>query len=264
MNTYEFGSGNLYWVPTVAASGAVLNPTPYELATLQDVSIDMSQSLKELYGKLRAPVAVAATEMKMTGKAKFARFNAGVFNMLWGGAVVTGGQKVMALDSTGLPGERATAVAGAFTVAHNGANNYSADLGVLDTVTGLMMVQVGANATPALGQYKQANGVYACNSADNNTKRVFYVYPNNNTTGNYIKIPNLPMGSNPQFGMYLYNNQWQGQQLLLEFYACTSNKLTWGYKMNDFAMNDMDFSVFDPGTGVNAGYVGEIHVDSVG
>jgi hypothetical protein len=137
-------------------------------------------------------------------------------------------------------------------------------LGVLDTVTGLMMVQVAANATPALGQYKQANGVYACNSADNNTKRVFYVYANNNTTGNYIKIPNLPMGSNPQFGMYLYNNQWQGQQVLLEFYACTSNKLTWGYKNTDFCVNELDFSVFDPGTGANAGYIGEIHCDSVG
>ena len=262
MNTYEFGSGNLYWSPTVAASGAVLNPTPYELATLQEVSIEMTQSLKELYGKLRAPVAVAATEMKISGKAKFARFNAGVFNMLWGGSVVTGSQKMMALDTTGLPGELLTPVAGSGTVAHNGSGTYSADLGVLDTVTGLMNVQV--TGTPALGQYKQANGTYTFNSSDANIKRIFYVYAANNTTGDYIKIPNLPMGSNPQFGCYLYNNQWQGQQVLLELYACTSSKLTWGFKMNDFAIPEMDFSAFDPGTGSNSGYVGEVHLDSVG
>jgi hypothetical protein len=258
MNQYTFGSGNLFWTPS--GQGATLNPTPYELATLQDVSIDMSQSIKELYGKLRSPVAVASTEMKMTGSAKFARFNAGVFNMLWGGVVVNGGQKVVAIDSSGLPGELVTAVAGAFTVAHNGANNYSADLGVLDTVTGLMMVQVAANATPALGQYRQANGVYACNSADNNTKRVFYVYANNNTTGNYIKIPNLPMGSNPTFGMYLYNNQWQGEQILLELYMCGSSKVTWGFKNADFMVPDMSFYFMDNGSG----FVGECHQDSIG
>ena len=258
MNTYEFGSGNAYWLPTVAASGAVLNPTPYELATLQDVTVDMAQSLKELYGKLRGPVAVAATEMKLTGKVKFSRFNAGVFNMLWGGTVVTGGQKVMALDITGLPGELETPANGTLTVTHN--NAYSADLGVLDTVTGLMMTQVPGNSTLAAGQYRQANGVYSFNSSDTNQKRLFYVYTNNNTTGNYIKIPNLPMGSNPQFGMYLYNNQWQGQQLLLELYACTSSKLACGWKNADFMIPEMDFSFFDNGTG----FIGEVHTDSIG
>ena len=264
MNTYEFGSGNLFFVPQAGSSFATANPTPYEFATLQDVSIDMSQSIKELYGKLRSPVAVASTEMKTTGKAKFARFNAAVFNLLWGGSFVTGGQKTMAVSSvTGMPGEAVTPAAGTFTVAHNGANTYQADLGVMDTVTGLMMTKVANNTSPAAGQYHldaNSTGIYTVNANDTNPKLVYYVWAANNTTGTYIKIPNLPMGSNPTFGMYLYNNQWQGQNFMLELYSCMSSKITLGWKNTDFLVPELDFSYWDNGLG----YIGEVHCDSLG
>ena len=253
--TFEFGSGNLFIQP---ATGNTTNTTPYELATLQEVTVDMDQSTKPLYGKLRSPVAIAPTEMKSTIKAKFARFNASVFNYFWGGVVTAGSQKTMALNSAGVPGEFATPAAGTFTVAQSAA--FYTDLGVYDSVTGLYMVKVPS--APALGQYSQSGGVYTVNASDTNLKYVYYVYSLGTTVGDYINIPNLPMGSNPQFSMFLFNNQWQGttNQMLLQLYLCGSNKLSMGYKNTDWMIPDFEAYYMDPGTG----FIGEMNITNVG
>ena len=70
----SFGSGDLYAVPKIDATGAaIVNPTPVQFATLQEVSVDYSGDIKELYGEGGFPVDVARGKIKISIKAKSAQ-----------------------------------------------------------------------------------------------------------------------------------------------------------------------------------------------
>src|SRR6266849_4910122 len=65
-----FGAGTAVIKPVSGNLSA--NPTPQVLGILQDLQIDISRTIKTLYGQLQSPVAIASAEHKYTGKAKFA------------------------------------------------------------------------------------------------------------------------------------------------------------------------------------------------
>jgi hypothetical protein len=251
---FEFGSGNVFLTP-VNFPGSIFttnNPSPIELGTLQDVSIEMSQSTKDLYGKLRSPVAIATTEMKTTATAKSARFSALAMNYFWGSTITAGNQQTMAINSaTGLPGEPQTPSSGTITVANPPILSI---LGVYDTVTGLYMTEV-TSGSPTTGQFKVtslSSGTIAVPSGDTNPKLIFYVYALSSSTGFITQIANLAMGTNPLFSIYLFNNQWQGAPVLLEIFQATSTKLNFGWKNTDWMIPDWGFTFMDPGTGILA------------
>ena len=60
------------------------NPTPMKFGTLQDVSLDISGDVKQLYGQKQFPEAVARGKCKITGKSKFAAINGKMLNDLAG------------------------------------------------------------------------------------------------------------------------------------------------------------------------------------
>src|SRR5579863_4524707 len=63
----------------------IANAKPSFLGVLQDLEIDLSVTLKELTGAYKMPIDVAPANMKVTGKAKFARIQgASVNNLLLG------------------------------------------------------------------------------------------------------------------------------------------------------------------------------------
>jgi hypothetical protein len=63
----------------------IANAKPSFLGVLQDLEIDIAVTLKELAGAYRMPIDVAPANMKVTGKAKFARIQgASVNNLLLG------------------------------------------------------------------------------------------------------------------------------------------------------------------------------------
>lgn len=72
MAIYRFGTGVLKATPKV---GSVAN-----FGTLQDVTIDISYSKKELYGEHQFPVDIVRTSAKVSIKAKYAEINAKQFN----------------------------------------------------------------------------------------------------------------------------------------------------------------------------------------
>jgi hypothetical protein len=91
---YGFGSGVLYGIRTDIANG-----TPVRFGTLQDVSIDFSGEIKELYGQQQYPVDTARGKTKIEGKAKFAQISAGQFNNLFFGQTLqSGGQRLSAFN----------------------------------------------------------------------------------------------------------------------------------------------------------------------
>jgi hypothetical protein len=87
MPNYQFGSGNLYGL-----AGAV--PVARKFGALQDVSVDISFNLKELYGQNQFPLTIARGQGKIEGKAKFANLNGGMVNDLFFGQTNATGKKV--------------------------------------------------------------------------------------------------------------------------------------------------------------------------
>lgn len=114
---FEFGSGSLWLTPV--SGNLAANPTPIEVGTLQDVSLDISFDLKMLYGQKQFPESIARGKGKITGKAKFGRFNSDLISQILfgsGGTRIAGAQAVQVDEPANLAGGNVTAaVIGAST-----------------------------------------------------------------------------------------------------------------------------------------------------
>src|SRR5215472_11827299 len=95
---FQFGSGSLWGLPVGGNTAA--NPTPAKFGTLQDVSLDISGDVKQLYGQKQFPEAVARGKSKITGKAKFAAINGKMLNDLFFGQPMGSGMIKTSLDET--------------------------------------------------------------------------------------------------------------------------------------------------------------------
>ena len=93
---FHFGSGTLWGYPV--AGNLAANPTPIKFGTLQDINLEISGALKELYGQNQFAEAVARGKCKITGKAKFAQIVGKHVNDLFFGQTMNSGQKLTALD----------------------------------------------------------------------------------------------------------------------------------------------------------------------
>lgn len=248
MPTYEFGSGVMWAVPTIDLAGNnVANPTPIPFGAMQDVSLDIAYSAKELYGFYQFPIAVARGTAKLTGKAKVARFQARLFNQVFGETLSANEIKAVALLAANVS-------------ANNNYNttqgaNFYLDLGI-QFANGTPLTRVANNAN-AVGQYVvAANGVYNFHANDANQAIVVsYAYYANNTAGNSWTINNQLLGLSPFFKAVL-NQQYQGKQVSLIFNRCVSTKLTFATKLEDFHIPEFDFSMMADDSGV----VGSISV----
>jgi hypothetical protein len=235
MSQFAFGAGQVFGVRSDIVTG-----TPVRFGTLQDVSVDISMTMKELYGQYQFPVAIARGQGKINCKAKFGRFNGLVFDSLFfGTSVVVGKGTVADAEAGTIPGTPY-----AITVA-NGAT-WVDDLGVVDGVTLLPLTKVAS--APATGQYMAAaGGIYTFAAADTTkTVQISYTYTTA-TGGNKTTITNVAMGTTPTFMAVLYAfygaNQW-----VLKLNKCVSTKLAWATKLEDFTVPELDFSAFDDGT----------------
>ena len=154
MTTYSFGSGAVFGLRTDIA-----NQSPVALGTLQDIQVDFSGDLKELYGGNQFAVAVARGKTKIEGKAKFAQLNGAAFNALYFGQTSAATQTLTSLAEAGtLPASTAYAV----TCANS--TTWTTDLGVSYAVTGVPFTRVAA--APTVGQYSVSAGVYTFAAAD--------------------------------------------------------------------------------------------------
>src|SRR5471030_2309275 len=136
------------------------NPTPIKFGTLQDVSLDISGDVKQLYGKKQFPEAVARGKYKITGKSKFAAINGKMLNDLFFGQTMGAGMIKTALD------EAASVPTTPFTVTVSNAAQFKQDWGVRYTNTVIPPTRVAS--APVLGQYSvnTATGVYTFAAAD--------------------------------------------------------------------------------------------------
>lgn len=240
---FAFGSGSCFGVNTTA------NSTPERFGALQNISLDISFTLKELYGQNNFPLTVARAAGKITFKAASASFQARQFNDLVLGGTLSAGQTATALDEAGT----VPTPAGPYTITSANAANYIADMGVVDYATGLSMVKVAS--TPATGQYSVnvSTGVYTFAAADaGKVVRLNYTYSVSGS-GQKIAIAQSLMGVAPTFSLLL-SSTYNGQQLNLYLNACVASKLAMATKTEDFTIPDFEGQAFADASG-NIGYM---------
>ena len=241
-----FGAGAL-WGNRTDQTGSGIGPDQF--AILQDVEIDWDWQVKELYGQFQFPLDIARGQGKITGKAKFARIFGAIYGDLFFGQTPAAGQLTVAENEAQI-----VPATGPYTVTVSEAANFVDDLGV--------WYASGSNAggrftrvtTPAAaGQYSVnlATGIYTLSAADASAALlVSYLY--NTTTGKKLVVTNQLMGATPTFKATFYTmktTQGVPAGLALVLNACTASKLALPTRIDDYEIQEFDFSAFADPTG---------------
>lgn len=230
MGQFMFGAGSMFCIPKVVV------PTPRLLGTMQEVSIDFSGNIKELFGQNQFAAATARGQQKVTGKAKFANINMDTYNDLYFNEAVVTGQNLVVLNEIQVVKAQDHTV----TAKQSG---FLTDLGLINGVTGKPLKRVSGNS-PQTGEYALdvASGTYTLNTdMDDKQIQLSYMY-NDAVNGKTIIINNQPMGEAPSF-MGIFNGRFGGKQMTLILNTCVSSKLSLiSTKLEDFNIPEFDFS----------------------
>lgn len=233
---YAFGSGVVF-----GRSNTNSPPTPVRFGALQDISVEFAYTSKPLYGQYQFPLAIGRGTAKITGKAKWAQFNAQAYNDLFFG------------NSNPATGETKTAVAEAQTVSANTitvTNNatFVADQGVVRASDGALLTRVTATPTGLQYSCNETTGVYTFNNTQNAVAMaVSYTY-SDAANGKKITITNQLLGNSPTFSL-VFTNTYNSQQMTMTLAQCLSNKLSIATKLEDWTVPEFDFEAFADASG---------------
>ena len=242
-----FGAGAL-WGNRTDAAGSGIGPDQFGI--LQDVQIEWDWTTRELWGQFQFPVDIARGQGKITGKAKFARIYGAIYGDLFFGQTPVTGQLAVAEN------EAATVPASpTYTVTVANAANYSDDLGVnyaSGTNAGARFTRV---TTPSsAGQYSVNTGigVYTFAAADASASLYISYLWNNASTGKKLAITNQLMGFTPTWkGTFHTEKSTQGVKGTIDLVlnACTASKLSLPTSIDNYTIEELDFSAFSDGAG---------------
>lgn len=240
MPLYGFGAGALWGTPlTDAAGNAIVNPTPQLFGVLQNVSVDISGDLKELYGQNQFAEAVARGKAKIGWKAQVGRISGRALNDIFFGQTLVSSGLADYYDTTG------AAAAASITPTVPSSGTWSQDLGVRDS-NGLALVRVAS--APAIGQYAVTAGVYSFNASQTGTLFISFQYTYTSTTAKNAVISNVQMGNAPSFRLDL-SVGYSGGQTAMTLYKAISTKLAFATKQDDFLIPDFDGGAFADAAG---------------
>ncbi len=248
---YVFGPGVVWATQNTTASGApITNPAPILVANIQDLSIDMSAELKELYGSNSFAIAIGRGKQKMGFKLKNAQIHGALWNSMYFGQTLTSGVYTAFFDTAGT----AVPAASPYTVTpitayaaqlQGTTPAYGYDLGVRD-VNNLPLQRVAS--APMTRQYSVAGGVYTFAAADESiTYYISFNYTATSTTAQSLLINNQLMGYAPTFQLDIII-PYQGNVFSATFPNCMQTKLGLSTKLDDFAYPELDISAFAPGS----------------
>lgn len=238
---FNFGCGYLFGVPN--AQNLATNPTPVYFGTVQDISVEIGATIKELRGNLQFPDDTAISDKKLSGKVSFGRLETQIFNQLFfADSYTSGTNQVSPFEAHTIP-----ATPYQVTIAPPGSGTFYEDLGVRYSATGTVLVKVASS--PTTGQYSvnSSTGVYTFASADTGLGvQISYVYTS--TSGNTLTVNNQLQGYGPQFEMWL-DEPYAGQGNGIHIYACKAGKLNAPRKRDDYTIIEMDFEAFAAASG---------------
>ncbi len=233
---YTFGSGVLIGTRTDIAGA-----TPVNFGLVQEVTVEESASIKEVYGQYQYPLVAARGTVKTTGKAKAARISGLAFANLFYGVTPSSGQLATAFAEAG-----SVPASSPYTVTAANSATFADDEGVTYAASGLPLTKVASS--PASGQYSVAAGVYTFASADAG-KAVLVSYTYGVTgSGQKLTVTNPLLGTTPTFQALFYTT-FQGQAVSLKLNNCVSSKLSFQTKLEDFTMPEFDFSCYADASG---------------
>jgi hypothetical protein len=239
-----FGSGAL-WGERTDQTGSGIGPRQF--GVLQDIQIDFDWTDKELYGQFQFPVAIARGQGKITGKAKFARILGLLYSDIFWGLTPTVGQfGVVEYEADMVPSVTP------FQITVDNGAAYNDDLGVYyasgSQASGPPFNRV---TTPsAAGQYSVnfATGVYSFSAADEGQAVLISYTYNIAGSGHEITITNQIAGTTPTFKATFYTT-YNGKGTALRLNACVASKLSLPTKIDDWTIEELDFSAYADATG---------------
>ncbi len=238
-----FGAGAL-WGNRTDVTGSGIGPDQFGI--LQDVQIDWDWTTRELWGQFQFPVDIARGQGKIAGKAKFARIFGAIYGDLFFGQTPATGQLTIAEN------EAATVPATTpYTVTVANAANYVDDLGVFYAAGASAGNRFTRVATASAAAVNLATGIYTFGAADAGAALLIsYLY--NASAGRKLVLTNQLMGYTPTFKATFYTTKTtQGTPagLALVLNACTATKLSLPTKIDDYEIQEFDFSAFADPTG---------------
>jgi len=231
---FGFGSGVLTGLRTDTAG---VN-TPVRFGALQDVNVEFTGDIKELFATQQYPIDVARGKTKITGKAKVAEIKAQMYNELFFGETLSSGSLKFAWNESTTLGTGAAS----YTVSFAGSTPL-VDQGVFYVANGNQLTPVSSGPSTS-GQYAfvPSTGVYSFSTFDASTG-VLVNYTYHVSTGFNIGGINPLMGNTPQFQATLMQ-QFENNQVVLVLYKCVSSRLTFPTRIDDYVIQDLDFSAF--------------------
>jgi hypothetical protein len=233
---FVFGSGVLIGTP--AATAANPNPTPINFGLAQEVTLNVQTSTKALYGQYNFPVAIGSGTKKMTGKAKLARISGQALGTLFFGlAPSAGGAQTQFGETATVPS------ASPYTHTATYATTFGADQGVVYASSSLPLKLV--TTSPSQGQYEVSGGVYTFSSADaGQNVLISYTYTST-TVGENFAVSSLLIGPSIAFSANLFaSDPGTEKQFSVLLYNCVASKLSFGTKLEDFVVPELDFECF--------------------
>ena len=239
-----FGAGVLFATPLNDAYGtAIALPSPIQFGIVQDITIDDSADVKELYGANQYPVDIGRGKAKLAIKCKQAQFSAELFNSIYFGQSLVAGYDAVYADSIGTNATAAVAITP--TSPFGGTSTFVADLGV-QSGNGVPYTRV--TSSPTSGQYSLSGETYSFSPVDVAAGAVVFIsyqYANstNPGTGKLLTVNNLPMGSVPVFSAQFFNSR-NGHTVWRKFPRCVATKLSMDFKNDDFSIPDLEMSCF--------------------
>ena len=98
---------------------------------------------------------------------------------------------------------------------------------------------------PALGQYSVSGGVYTFSSADAGANVLISYTYTAATTGESIAVNSQLIGPSVTFSANLFaSDPTTGKQFSVWLYNCVAEKLSFGTKIEDFLVPELDFQCF--------------------
>lgn len=231
MSQYVFGTGQLFATPV--GGGA-----PLRFGALQDVNVDFSGDIKQLYGQYQFALDVARGKTKVEWKASTGNVDVNAFNQIFFGQTVTTGDELLQAINEGPSAVPATP----FQITATHGADFVMDLGVYDATTGLPLKQVASG--PITGQYSvDAAGVYTFASADTGKSVLLNYLYEGPTSGGSLTVGNQLMGNTPKFQLVL-SQVYEGKSFTLLLYSNVADKLTLPLKQDDYLIADLSGQAF--------------------
>ena len=226
MSQFVFGTGQLFATPV--GGGA-----PLRFGALQDVSVDFSGDIKQLFGQYQFALDTARGKTKIEWKASSGNIDVEAFNQIFFGETVdTGNELIQVINEAG-----AVPAMTAYTVTAAHGADFVMDLGVYLAADATPLKQV--SGAPNAGEYSVDNaGVYTFNVAQAGAAVLLNYLYESAATGGSLDIGNQLMGNTPKFQLVL-SQLYDGKTFTLLLYSNVADKLSLPLKQDDYLIAEL-------------------------